>query len=331
MLLKSLAKSTLFRLYKLKLVGLALFCFIQSTLFVLAQQPNKLDDNSPCKSAYVAAQQAKYANAAKLIKLCLESGSQVSNQTRSENLLLGAEIEFYLGNDSQAATYVVLAENYYASLTAEQQKAVGWFAVKLKKIRADIESESGSFQPALKFYKEGLAILVLTDESAQNSGGESRRLKADLLCGVSFVQLKTGLYSEAVTNLEAALAVLDGSLLDNELRPFILNDFGHLLNEQRSHREAINYLEKAREIWEKQKDWRNLAVSQQNLAVAYRGTGDYKQAQAFFESVREFAVENNIGDLVTISSQGLASLYQLHGEHRQAVEILQKSLGHTFI
>ena len=180
-----------------------------------------------------------------------------------------------------------------------------------------------------QFYKEGLMILARSKERLQIDGGEARRLKADLLSGIAFVELKTGLYSEAITNLEAALAELDDSTLDNYSRVFILNDFGHLLNEQRSHRQAVNYLEKAAQIWQQQKDWRNFAMAQQNLAVAFRGTGDFKQAQFYFESVRALAVKNNFSDLETMSLQGLASLHQYRGENRQAVEILQKVLVQT--
>lgn len=294
-----------------------------------AQEPGKSPVDSPCKAARLEVGKGNFEKASQLIKPCLELSSETDADERAENLLLGAEIEFYLENDRQAAKYATVAENYYASLKNENRKTRGWFGARLNKIRAALEVEAGEYQAALKFYKEGLAILASLNESAKIEGGLSRRLKADLLSGIAFVELKTGLYSEAITNLEAALAALDDSPEDNYSRPFILNDFGHLLNEQRSHRQAVGYLEKAAQTWQQQKDWRNYAMSRQNLAVAYRGIGDYKQAQFFFEEVQTLAVKNNFGDLETMSLQGLASIHQVRSEHKKAVEILQKALGQT--
>jgi CHAT domain-containing protein len=328
MLLKLLAKRKFFNLFHRKLASLILLC-LANLFSASAQQLVKSAKDSPCEIARSAVGQDNYEEAARLIKSCLKSSPQIDSQARADNLLLGAEIEFYLGNDAQAANYAVLAENYYASLEAKKQSAAGWFGVRLKKIRATLEVEAGVYQSALKFYKEGLSILASTNESAENSGGEPRRLKADLLSGIAFVELKTGLYSQAVANLEAALAELDDSQFDNYTRPYILNDFGHLLNEQRSHRQALDYLEKAAKIWEQQKDWRNYAMAQQNLAVAFRGLEDFGKAQQHFERVRDLAVKNKFGDLETMSLQGLASLYQVRGEHTKVAEILQKALGQT--
>ncbi|MDQ3748866.1 MAG: CHAT domain-containing protein [Acidobacteriota bacterium] len=316
-----------FEFLNLKIVGLVLLCHI-GLLCVAGQELSKAA-NSQCGALRLAVGQGNYEEAVRLVDACLESGAKNHPAEYAENLLLGAEIEFYLGNNAQASKYAAFAEKQHASLEGKNQKGLWLFSIKLKKILAALEVEAGTFQSALKFYKEGLTILAAAGKSVVNDGGELRRLKADLLSGVSFVQLKTGLYSEAITNLEAALTTLDDSPLDNYSRPFILNDFGHLLNEQRSHRQAISYLEKATQIWQQQKDWRNYAMSQQNLAVAYRGTGDFKQAQSFFERVQELAVKNNFDDLKTMSLQGLASLHQVRGENKLAVEVLQKALGQT--
>ncbi len=298
-------------------------------LSVSAQESDKSSEDSSCKAAHLEIGKSNFERASQLIKPCLESSSETNADERAENFLLGAEIEFYLENDRQAADYATVAENYYASLKDENRRERGWFGARLRKVRAALEVEAGEYQSALKSYKDGLAILISLNESAKIKGGQSRRLKADLLSGVSFIQLKTGLYDEAVTNLESALAGLDDSLQDNYSRAAILNDFGHLLNEQRSHRKAIGYLEKSAEIYQREKEWINFAMTEQNLAVAYRGTGDYKQAQIYFERVRDLAVKNNFGDLEKMSLQGLASLYQIRGEHKQVVEVLQKMLGKT--
>jgi len=199
----------------------------------------------------------------------------------------------------------------------------------LKKVQAALKVENGEYQPALRLYKEGLTIIDSGNDIVQKDGGEPDRLKADLLSGVSFIQLKTGLYAEAITNLESALAQLSDSQNDNYSRAAILNDFGHSLNEQRSHQKAIAYLEKSAEIWQREKDWFNFAMTQQNLAVAFRGIGYYSQAQTYFERVRDLALKNKFGELETMSLQGLASLYQIRGEHKQVVEILQKALVQT--
>jgi CHAT domain-containing protein len=305
----------------------ALTALLLALPFSVMGQPTSKSGDDYCKSAHTAVRQDSYEEAARLIKLCVESNSTADADEVAENLLLGAEVEFYLENDRQAVSYAAAAENFYASLNGAEQRTRGWYGARLKKIRAVLELEAGEYQSALKFYREGLTILSSFDESAKIEGGQSRRLKADLLSGIASVQLKIGLYSEAVANLEAALATLDASRFDNYNRPFILNDFGHLLNEQRSYRQAIGYLEKAAQIWQQQKDWRNYAMAQQNLAVAHRGTGGYKQAQLHFERVWDLAVKNGFGDLETMSLQGLASLHQVRGEHRQAVEILQKALS----
>ena len=321
-------ESRFFALSKRKAVGLLLL-FLINLVSVSAQESNKSLDGSPCEATRIASGQDNFEAAAHLIKLCLESGSKTDAASYAENLLLGAEIEFYLENDQQAANYALLAENQYVSLNPESQKALWLFSIKLKKIQASLKIESGEYESALKLYKEGLTIHASKNALVEKDGGEPRRLKADLLSGVSFVELKTGLFSQAITHLESALAVLDDSSEDDFSRAAILNDFGHLLNEQRSHRQAVAYLEKSAEIWQRKKDWFNFAMTQQNLAVAYRGIGEYRQARNYFERVRDLAVKNNFADLETMSLQGLASLYQIRGEHKQVVELLQKALGQT--
>lgn len=328
MLLKIFRKHEFINLFRRKTACLVLLPF--SFLISAAAQESTAPANEFfCKASRTEVGKGNYEKAAQLIKQCLESNSEAGAQARAENLLLGAEVEFYLENDLQAAKYAALAEKHYVSLDEKQQKLVGWFGVRLKKIRAALEAEAGAYQSALKLYEEGLTILNSTNETAQNSGGEPGRLKADLLSGKAFVELKTGLYSKAITNLESGLASLGNSPEDDYSRAFILNDFGHLLNEQRSHKEAVSYLEKAGQVYEQQKDWRSYLMTRQNLAVAYRGSGNYKQAQMHFERVRDLAVKNNFGDLETMSLQGLASLHQVRGEHRQAVEILQKALSQS--
>ncbi|MEJ7860525.1 MAG: CHAT domain-containing tetratricopeptide repeat protein [Pyrinomonadaceae bacterium] len=285
--------------------------------------------DSSCKAARLASGRDNFEEAARLIKLCLESSSKTDAASRAENLLLGAEIEFYLENDQQAANYASLAENQYISLADETRKGLWLFSVKLKKVQAALKVENGEYQAALRLYNEGLTILNTGNDIVQKDGGEPHRLKADLLSGVSFVQLKTGLYSEAITNLQSALAQLSDSKNDSYSRAAILNDFGHLLNEQRSHRQAVEYLEKAAQIYEREKDWFNFTMTQQNLAIAYRGIGDYKQAQIRFERVRDLAVKNKFAELEKMSLQGLASLEQVRGDYGKAVEILQKVLSQS--
>ncbi len=328
MLVKVLNNRKFFVLPELKTVVLILL-FFTHFLSVSGQESSKPVEDSPCKAARLASGQGNFESAARLIKQCLESGSKTDVLAHVEDLLLGAEIEFYLENDRQAADYAALAENQYTSLGDESRKALWLFSVKLKKVQAALKAEKGEYQPAINLYKEGLVILASKNALVERDGGEPRRLKADLLSGVSLIQLKTGLYSEAIENLESALSELGDSLWDNFSRAAILNEFGHLLNEQRSHRQAIGYLEKSAEIWQREKDWFNFAMTQQNLAVAYRGIGDYKQAQIFFERVRDLVVKNKYAELETMSLQGLASLYQARGEHKQAIEFLQKALGQT--
>jgi len=318
----------LFDLSKRQAAGLILLLFAQ--LFsVSGQESGKSTDDSACNAAHAASRQSNFEEAARLIKQCLELSLKTNAASHAENLLLGAEVEFYLENGQQATNYSALAENHFTSLEDGTKKGLWLFSVKLKKVQAALKVEAGEYQSALKLYREGLTILASPKDLVEKDGGEPRRLKADLLSGISYVELKTGLYSEAISNLESALAVLSDSPLDIYSRGGILNDFGHLLNEQRSHRQAIGYLEKSAEIWQREKDWFNFAMTQQNLAVARRGMGDYKQAQIYFERVRDLAVKNNFGELETMSLQGLASLHQVRGEHRPAIEVLQKALGQT--
>lgn len=329
-MLKHLENHNFFSSARLKSAGLFLLCLTNLLLTVPAQQSIKTTVASlPCYTARVAFGRGNYEEALKSVQPCLESDSENSAVQRAENLLLGAEIEFNLGNDRQAANYAVQAENHYASLEADNRQVLWLFSVRLKKIRAALDAEASNYETGLKFYKEGLKILAAPTVSVQNDGGEPGRLKADLLSGIAFIELKTGFYSDAITNLDSALTQLGDSKQDDYIRGGILNDFGHLLNEQRSHRQAIGYLEKSAKIWQSEKDWFNFAMTQQNLAVAYRGVADYKQAQIYFERVRDLAVKNNFVELETMSLQGLASLEQVRGERGKAVEILQKALSRT--
>ena len=193
-------KGIFFGLPKLKTVVLILV-FFTHFLSVSGQELSKSVEDSPCKATRLASGQGNFESASRLIKQCLESGSKVDVLARVENLLLGAEIEFYLENDRQAADYAALAENQYTSLSHESQRALWLFSVKLKKVQAALKAQKGEYQPAVNLYKEGLAILASPNALIQKDGGEPRRLKADLLSGVSLIQLKTGLYAEAIQTL----------------------------------------------------------------------------------------------------------------------------------
>lgn len=319
-----------FNFASLKSAVLFLLCLTNLLLTVPAQQSIKTAvADLPCNIARLAFGRGNYEKALQSVKPCLKSDSENSPMQRAENLLLAAEIEFNLGDDKQAANYTVQAENHYASLDAEKRQKLWLFSVQLKKIRGALEAEASNYESALKLYREGLKIVAAPSVPVQTDGGEPRRLKADLLSGIAFVELKTGFYSDAITNLESALMQLGDSHPDDYIRAGTLNDFGHLLNEQRSHRQAIEYLEKSAQIWQREKDWFNYAMTQQNLAVAYRGIGDYKQAQIYFERVQDLAIKNSFAELEMMSLQGLASLEQVRGEYRKAIEILHKALSQT--
>lgn len=315
-------KATVFRTKIVVLLTLA------PLLLVYAQEPDKKDID-PCRQTQSLVEQGKFDEASVQIKNCISLNRPLDELQQITNLLLGAETEFYLQNDEQSKRYAESADSFYQSLSVEKQKELWRSAVRLKKVSADLSVEAGQYAKATDYFKGGLVILTNIKESDSISQSVVHQMKASLLSGIAFVELKTGLFSEATVNLQAALAELDDSAVNNFTRAEILNDFGHLLNEQRSHRQAIEYLEKSAEIWQREKDWYNFTMTQQNLAVAYRGVGDYKQAQIYFERVRDLAVKNIFGDLETMSLQGLASLHQVRGEHRQAVEILQKALGQT--
>ncbi|MGI8541990.1 MAG: tetratricopeptide repeat protein, partial [Aridibacter sp.] len=276
----------------------------------------------------MAVGQSNYKEAAQLIKSCLKESSHTDTFEYAEYLLLGAEIEYYLENDSQATKYAVMTEDLYNSFGISNQR-FPLFGVRLKKILADLKIEAEEYESALKFYKEGLNILDSVSRVLEDDGGEPRRLKAKLLSGISYVELKTGFYNEAIINLKAALEVLEDSEDGGYTKAIILNDLGHVLNEQRSHQQAIIYLKQSSEISEGLGDSRNLAMGQQNLAIAYRGIGDFKTARIFFEKVQDSSVKNNFVDLKAMSLQGIASLYQYNGEHRRVIEILQRVLQET--
>lgn len=312
-----------FLLFKRKAVSLGLVCLV-SVLTAPAQVPEQ--SILPCEEARSMVKEGDYQKAARLIKVCLVSKLSKNLDQRAEAQLLGAEIEYYLGNNTQASEYAIAAEKYYDSLTGEEQKARWLLGVKLKNIRAGLDVDAGAYESALKLYQNGLTLLETAPGKIDADGGEFRRIKADLLSGTAFIRLKTGLYTQAITDLEAALATLDNSSGDLYSRAFILNDFGHLLNEQRSFRQAVGYLEQAAQIWEQQKDIYNYTIARQNLAVAFRGIGNYREAQKHFQQVRDLALKNNFGKLVVLSLQGLASLSQISGDHQTTIEILQNAL-----
>ena len=313
--------------HRQKILFVFLLCFAQ--LSISAQlKPDKTVIKSTCNTARKAVGQSDYKKAAQFIKSCLEENPNKDIFEFSEDLLLGAEIEYYLENDLQAEKYAVNAEQLYNSLDAEKQKSP-LFGVRLNRILADLKVEAEDYNAALNFYKEGLIILDSMSKILQADGGEPSRLKAKLLSGIAYIELKTGFYNDAINNLKSALEVVEDLKDDESSKAIILNDLGHLLNEQRSHRQAISYLEKSAEIWERLGDSRNLVMVQQNLAVAYRGVGDFKSSQKFFEKVQESAVKNKFVDLNAMSLQGIASLHQYNGEHQRVIEILQKVLQET--
>ena len=110
MVVKTLDKGNFFVLWKRKTAGLILL-FFAHLLCASGQELSKSANDSPCKAARLASGQDNFEDASRLIKQCLESSSKNDATSRAENLLLGAEIEFYLENDRQAAIYASLAEN----------------------------------------------------------------------------------------------------------------------------------------------------------------------------------------------------------------------------
>lgn len=311
----------------LGIVNLVLLTLLLS--FPIYSQQSGNDNSNPCQAANLLAEQGKFRDASIEIKKCLSLNLRSNELDYFANTLLGAETEFYLENDAQSRRYVELAENYYQSLTAEKQNDLWRSGLRLKKISADLEAENSEYTKAVSIYNEGLIILENVKESDVTTRQVANHLKTELLSGIAFVELKTGQFQKASTTLQKALGDLSESPEDKHFRALILLDFGHLLNEQRSFPQAITYLEKAAQFWQQQKDWHNFAEAQQNLAISYRGLGNFAKAQLYFESVQDLAVKNNSTDLGTRSLQGLASLYQARGEHKQAIELLQKAIGQT--
>ena len=99
--------SNFFVFPRLKTVILILLLFSHFPS-VYGQESNNSANDSPCKAARLASGQDDFKSAARFIKQCVESGSKTNVLAHVEDLLLGAEIEYYLGKNLQAANYASL-------------------------------------------------------------------------------------------------------------------------------------------------------------------------------------------------------------------------------
>ncbi|CAF1310619.1 unnamed protein product [Adineta ricciae] len=163
-------------------------------------------------------------------------------------------------------------------------------------------------------------LRVLTDRiESEVGGGTGWQRLGNLLLKIRQLDKAEELYT-----------TLLGQTSNKSDRALYYHQLGYLKNAQGDYKMAIEYYEKALEIWEKTlpSNHPDLATSYNNIGTVYMNMGEYSKALSFYEKALEIwekTLPSNHPDLAT-SYNCIGTVYYNMGEYSKALSFYEKAL-----
>jgi ATP/maltotriose-dependent transcriptional regulator MalT/DNA-binding SARP family transcriptional activator len=140
-----------------------------------------------------------------------------------------------------------------------------------------------------------------------------------------------GRYTAALSDAQEALQISRNVPQLESVLAEALRAIGSIYNAMGRAHEALDFLERAKNAYQKLQDQQNVAMVLIDLGFTYTGSGDYKQALACFEEALEIwhSEHNAVGQANLLNNLGV--LHHLLGNYVQAAKTFEEALAYASI
>jgi len=172
--------------------------------------------------------------------------------------------------------------------------------------------------------EQGLPLLAKAD-AALRSTKDSIHLASNLV-RMAWAQRLRGDYTASIASADEILQITSESDELKSLRAEALRAKGWSLFRMGQARQAIEWLEGARTLFEEDQKTRHISLVQTELGMVYRAVGDYALAGRYYElALTALQKEGDLtGQATLLNSLGV--LYHTQGEYERAASTFEKGL-----
>lgn len=228
-----------------------------------------------------------------------------------ERMFLALEIAEAYNELNEAISFVAVAEEMGAGLSAEEQ-------LTLWNKSAKIYAKHGRYQDA------AIRLGYIREHHRRNG---QRRLEADVLMDIGTYYSRSSRLDLALTNLEEALG-LYRTLSDKEGIIDCLNQIGVIHKELNNYSEAITMYHEAYEIARRNGKAKKMAATCVNLGVVLKNQQKYAEAINYYHKAEEiFLIENDNNGLADIYNN-LGTVYRNQKNYKAALRNFEKAIHH---
>ncbi len=218
-----------------------------------------------------------------------------------------------LGRRTEARDFLNKAISILASFNDHQSLADS------KSNLASLSYAEGKFEEAITLFKEAYAIDLLTG---------NRNRQSSSLNNLGRIYVDWGKFDTGLEYYFKSLSLID-TLHDLKTLAIRYNNIGMAYQLMNRHREAIQWIDKARVINEKEGMFLQLGTRYFNLANSWAALKQYEMARSCFEKSLAWCLESEQFHLLTKVYAGTGQLFLLQGDHAQALNNFRKSLEYA--
>jgi LuxR family maltose regulon positive regulatory protein len=140
-----------------------------------------------------------------------------------------------------------------------------------------------------------------------------------------------GRYQAALSDAEEALHIAENIPQLEPIQAEALRAIGSICNAMGRVHEALDYLERAKFVYQRLQDQHNVALVLTNLGFTFIGLGSYRRALACYEEALEIwhSARNAVGQASLLNDLGV--LHHLLGDYIQAAKTFEEALAYASI
>ncbi|GLR15612.1 tetratricopeptide repeat protein [Portibacter lacus] len=217
--------------------------------------------------------------------------------------------DYLRANDfSTAADYLIKAEHI-----VEDSGKPGWKGW-IRQRRAILEVILDNRENALEVYKESILLC---------------RQSGDSLCVAKGLEQMGSMYAQmdsfdiSKVYFERAFPLLE-TYAPTLTKGISYNNYGILLSRQGQPREAIEYMDRAVDIFTEEKEYLKAGKAMNNLADAHRRLGEYLEAEDGFLKTIEFNKSHGLDENLIRNYLGLSETYDESGNYKASKQYLER-------
>ncbi len=245
--------------------------------------------------------QSNFVEAIQKFNSSLEAFKSVNYKDGISNILnnLGS-VYFIIGDDPKSIEY-----HLQSLKVAEEINDKYRIATSLNNIGTVYSNKAATIDKAQEYFLRALPIFIEIDYSAGIG-------IASMNIGETY--FKRGLYDSALTYLETAVKLYEGTIDAS----FALSYLGEIFAERKDFSKALEYHHQAVEISERLGAKLELAQSLLSLATTELKTGDTKQSIETYKKALDLAQEVRARQEIKTAYEALSKLYAKNGNYKDA-------------